>query len=146
MPPAVTPAEYACALRVYDGVVFDHPLPPAKHVFVLQAAIINQPPEAATVTRRAAIIRRDDGIALLYEFADDVRRTGLEVAVYAAVYIDEQRNLAARGIAFRDKRVGGDDDGVAGSLPGRVRDDTRRRSRVTHLVNVREVFEQAKPH
>src|SRR5262249_60859866 len=93
-PPAVAPADDAAALRINVRIIPDHPPLPRQHVVVLQAAVINQLPKAAAVTGAAAIIRRDHGVPLLNKLADDVQRAGAEIAVHAAMHVNDERKLA----------------------------------------------------
>src|SRR4051794_958359 len=69
--PAVTPADYADPLGVQERVVFQHPLAGQVDVVHLPPTVINLLVETTAIARTAAVIRRDDRVALLQHLAKD---------------------------------------------------------------------------
>ncbi len=141
--PAVAPTHDADALRVDDVVVLQHPLLGGENVVDFQAAVVDQLPEILAVAGAAAVVRRDDRVALLQQLAQDVDVARVEVAVDAAVHGDHQRQLGIRRALPGQERVGAEDHRVARALARRVLDDARRRPGETHLVYLGEVFQAA---
>src|SRR5690348_5717907 len=68
---AMAPADHSDSLRINFAVSLQHELASRVDVFDFQAAVIDGPPEFDAITTAAAVIRRDDGISLLEQFADD---------------------------------------------------------------------------
>ena len=110
--PAVAPAHDADALRVDVVVVLQHPLPAGEHVLDLQPAVVDQLPELLAVAGAAAVLRRDDRVALLEQLAQDVDVVAVDVAVNAAVDEDDQRQLLSGEVLLGQEGVGRDDDGI----------------------------------
>ena len=88
---AVAPADDADALRVYVGMILEHPLLAGKHVVNLQSTIIDQPPELPAVAGAPAIVGRYYGVALLDNLSHDVNRARFEISMNPAVHVHKKR-------------------------------------------------------
>src|SRR5262249_50027195 len=81
----VAPAHDADPLRVDLLKALQHELPAGEYVLDFQAAVVDQLPEFAAVAAAAAVIRGNDGVALLQQLAENGDVIGADVAVHTAM-------------------------------------------------------------
>ena len=80
-----------------NGYVSSIHWPAEIDVVDLAAAVVDLLVESAAVAGAAAVIGGDDRVALLQQFAEDVRVAGVGIGVDALVREDDQRLLIACG-------------------------------------------------
>src|SRR5438552_13827808 len=71
--PAMTPADDADSPRIERAIMLKHPVSRRLDVFCLQSAIFTLAPVVRAVAAAPTIVRRNDGVALLDQFTDDMR-------------------------------------------------------------------------
>ena len=144
--PAVAPADHADALGVEERVVLQHPLAAQVDVIHFAPAVIDLLVKSAAVARTAAIVRRNDRVALRQQFAENVGVARVLVGVYALMAEDQQRLLPRAVQILGNEGVRADDQRIAGARGPRVADMRRRQAGVLHLVDVGDIVEHDVPH
>ena len=95
--PAVAPADHADPPRVQERVVLQHPLPAQVDIVHFTPAVIDLLVKAPAVARTAAIVRRNNRVALLQQFPEHMRVARILVGMNALMAEDDQRLLLASG-------------------------------------------------
>ena len=142
---AMAPSDDGGPLGIEERVGLEHPPQAREHVVVLAAAVVDGVVESAAVAGRAAVVRRDDRVALLDQFPHDVHRSGREIGVHAAVRQHNQRVFPGPVELLRNEGVGADDHRVARAGRVRVRHAVRRQAGVGDLVDFGDVAQARKP-
>src|SRR6266478_8578890 len=143
---AVAPARDSDTPGINIRVTLEHPQPRRVDILDLQSTVINQSPEILSVAAAAAVIGRDDGVALLHQLANDVRLfVTSDVAVNFAMRQHDERELARTFFPGQEGHRG-NDHVVAGCRQGRgIVGRPRRRSGETDLIHQRDVTESLQP-
>src|SRR5271165_6894476 len=92
---AMAPADHADAAGIQEAIVLKHPQRGVVNVVHFQTAIVDLLIKFASIAGAATVVRSDDRVSLLDQFAYHMQIAGVEIRMNALMRENDQRLLLA---------------------------------------------------